>query len=108
MKQTLIIFMFFGFLFAEDNIAKYKVKGMKCSESCPVKITQAINKIDGVKTSEVNFDQKTAYILKNIQGMPYRKISKIMEKSVSSIESLIFRAKKNLKTELEKKLNNKK
>ena len=39
--------------------------------------------------------------------MPYRKISKIMEKSVSSIESLIFRAKKNLKTELEKKLNNK-
>ena len=62
MKQTLIIFMFFGFLFAEDNIAKYKVKGMKCSESCPVKITQAINKIDGVKTSEVNFDQKTATV----------------------------------------------
>ena len=57
---------------------------------------------------KLNFDQKTAYILKNNQGMPYRKISKIMEKSVSSIESLIFRAKKNLKTELEKKLNSKK
>ena len=57
---------------------------------------------------KLNYDQKTAYILKNIQGMPYSKISQIMEKSVSSIESLIFRAKKNLKTELEKKLNNKK
>ena len=62
MKQTLIIFMLFGFLFAEDNIAKYKVKGMQCSQSCPVKITQAINKIDGVKTCEVNFDQKTATV----------------------------------------------
>ena len=51
---------------------------------------------------KLNFNQKTAYILKNIQGMPYSKISQIMEKSVSSIESLIFRAKKNLKTELEK------
>jgi len=31
-----------------------------------------------------------------------------MEKSTSSIESLIFRAKKNLKKYLEKKLNDKK
>jgi len=62
MKQTLIIFMLFGLLFAGDNIAKYKVKGMQCSQSCPVKITQAINKIDGVKTCDVNFDQKTATV----------------------------------------------
>ena len=54
--------MFFGFLFAQDNIAKYKVKGMQCSQSCPVKITEAINKIDGVKTCDVNFDQKTATV----------------------------------------------
>lgn len=57
---------------------------------------------------KLNYYQKTAYILKNIQGMPYSKISQIMEKSVSSIESLIFRAKKNLKIELKKKLNYKK
>ena len=31
-----------------------------------------------------------------------------MNKSTSSIESLIFRAKKNLKKHLEKKMNNKK
>ena len=62
MKQTLIIFMFFGFLFAGDNIAKYKVKGMQCSQSCPVSITQSIKKIDGVKTCDVNFDQNTATV----------------------------------------------
>ena len=62
MKQTLIIFMFFGFLFAEDNVAKYKVKGMQCSQSCPVSITKAVKKIDGVKTCDVNFDQKTATV----------------------------------------------
>ena len=42
-------------------------------------------------------DQKTAYILKNIRGLSYKKISEIMKKTSSSIESLIFRAKKNLK-----------
>ena len=56
----------------------------------------------------LNDEQKTAYILKNIQGLKYKKISKVMKKSSSSIESLIFRAKKNLKKYLEKKLNDKK
>jgi len=57
---------------------------------------------------KLNEEQKTAYILKNIQGLSYKKISDIMNKSTSSIESLIFRAKKNLKKHLEKKMNNKK
>ncbi len=56
----------------------------------------------------LNHEQKTAYILKNIQGLKYKKISEVMKKSSSSIESLIFRAKKNLKKYLEKKLNDKK
>ena len=62
MKQILVLSMFFGFLFAEDNIAKYKVKGMQCAQSCPVKITEAIKKIDGVKTCDVNFEQNTATV----------------------------------------------
>ena len=56
----------------------------------------------------LNNDQKTAYILKNIQGLSYKKVSAIMKKSTSSIESLIFRSKKNLKKYLKKKLNDKK
>ena len=58
--------------------------------------------------NSLNKEQKTAYILKNIQGLSYKKISRIIERSTSSIESLIFRAKKNLKKYLEKKLSDKK
>ena len=58
--------------------------------------------------NSLNKEQKTAYILKNIQGLSYKEISRIMERSTSSIESLIFRAKKNLKKYLEKKLSDKK
>ena len=53
-------------------------------------------------------DQKTAYILKNIRGLSYKKISEIMKKTSSSIESLIFRAKKNLKVMIGNELNDKK
>lgn len=53
-------------------------------------------------------EQKTAYVLKNIQGLSYDKISKIMKKSKSSIESLIFRAKKNLRRYLETRIKDKK
>ena len=57
---------------------------------------------------KLNEEQKTAYILKNIQGLSYKKIAEIMNKSTSSIESLIFRAKKSLKLHLIKKMDNKK
>ena len=56
---------------------------------------------------KLNDEQKTAYVLKNIQGLSYKKISDVMKKSNSSVESLIFRAKNNLKKHLKKRMNNK-
>ena len=53
--------------------------------------------------NKLNHQQKTAYILKNVQGLSYKKISDVMNKSISSIESLIYRAKQNLKTIIKKK-----
>jgi len=41
--------------------------------------------------------QKAAFVLCKIEKLSYEEISKIMNTSVSSIESLIFRAKENLK-----------
>jgi len=41
--------------------------------------------------------QKTAYVLHNIEGVSYQEIAVIMETSLSSVESLLFRAKENLK-----------
>nr|WP_299174693.1 RNA polymerase sigma factor [uncultured Allomuricauda sp.] len=41
-------------------------------------------------------DQKVAFTLNKIDGLSYKEISEVTEKSVSSIESLLFRARKNL------------
>lgn len=44
--------------------------------------------------------QKTAYILHKLEQVSYNEISSIMEVSLSSVESLLFRAKQNLKKHL--------
>ncbi len=48
-------------------------------------------------------NQKTSFILSKIEGLSYAEISEIMKTSVSSVESLLFRAKHNLKKYLNKK-----
>ncbi|WP_046758029.1 RNA polymerase sigma factor [Kordia jejudonensis] len=40
--------------------------------------------------------QKVVFTLHKVDGLPYKEIAEITEKSVSSVESLMFRAKKNL------------
>lgn len=42
-------------------------------------------------------NQKTAFILSKIENLSYSEISEVMKTSVSSVESLLFRAKQNLK-----------
>lgn len=53
----------------------------------------AINKLPQV--------QRLVFTLHKIDGKSYNEISEIVEKSVSSVESLMFRAKKNLQKLLE-------
>lgn len=48
-------------------------------------------------------NQKTAFILSKIDGLSNPEISAIMEVSISSVESLIFRAKSALKEKLSEK-----
>lgn len=45
-------------------------------------------------------NQKTAFVLKNFDDRSYKEITEIMELSLSSVESLIHRAKKNLQKSL--------
>jgi RNA polymerase sigma-70 factor (ECF subfamily) len=42
-------------------------------------------------------NQRTAYTLVNVEGLSYQQTAEVMEVSKSSVESLIFRAKGNLK-----------
>jgi RNA polymerase sigma factor (sigma-70 family) len=44
--------------------------------------------------------QKTALILSVMEQLSYDEISKVMDTSISSVESLLFRARKNLKNSL--------
>jgi RNA polymerase sigma factor (sigma-70 family) len=44
--------------------------------------------------------QKTAFMLSKIENLSHKEICDIMKLSLSSVESLIFRAKENLKKEL--------
>ena len=46
-------------------------------------------------------NQRIAFVLNKVEKLSYQEISEVMETSVSSVESLIFRAKGNLKKKLE-------
>lgn len=46
--------------------------------------------------------QKTAFVLHKLEELPYSEIAEIMQLSLSSVESLMFRARQNLKTYLGK------
>lgn len=51
-------------------------------------------------------NQKTAFILNKYEDLPYNEISSIMGVSISSVESLLFRAKRNLQKKLVDFFNN--
>ncbi|RTY93684.1 RNA polymerase sigma factor [Flavobacterium sp. GT3R68] len=53
--------------------------------------------------NELPENQKTAFILSKLDGLSNPEISEIMQVSISSVESLVFRAKSNLKEKLSNK-----
>jgi RNA polymerase sigma factor (sigma-70 family) len=53
--------------------------------------------------NELTENQKTAFMLSKLDGLSNPEISDIMQLSISSVESLIFRAKNGLKEKLSKK-----
>lgn len=54
------------------------------------------------KIGELPENQKTAFILSKVEGLSYNEISEVMQLSNSSVESLLVRAKQNLRIKLEK------
>ena len=45
--------------------------------------------------------QRVAFTLVKVEGLPYQEVGEVMSMSLSSIESLMFRARKNLQKLLE-------
>ena len=52
-------------------------------------------------------NQKIAFVLNKVEGLNYQEISEIMKTTVSSVESLLHRAKTNLRKWLQELYNNK-
>ncbi|HLO83003.1 MAG TPA: RNA polymerase sigma factor [Chitinophagaceae bacterium] len=51
--------------------------------------------------SKLPENQRVAFTLHKVEGIPYQEISEIMQLSISAVESLIHRAKNNLRKDLE-------
>jgi len=45
-------------------------------------------------------NQRITYTLNKIEGMPYKEVAEVLQITLSSVESLMFRAKKNLQKSL--------
>ncbi|NMH86700.1 RNA polymerase sigma factor [Flavivirga algicola] len=58
--------------------------------------------------NQLSEDQRTVFTLSKIDGMSNKEIGEIINKSLSSVESLMFRAKKNLQGLLENYYKNEK
>jgi RNA polymerase sigma-70 factor (ECF subfamily) len=48
--------------------------------------------------SKLADNQKIAFTLHHVEGLSYQEITEVMQLSLSSVESLLFRAKSNLRT----------
>lgn len=91
-------FAFFTNLFSDDNAilhepVEFEHPGVVLENKERSKqLFKAINQLPD--------NQKIAYTLCNIEGLSYQEITEVMEVSLSSVESLLFRAKTNLKKSL--------
>jgi RNA polymerase sigma-70 factor (ECF subfamily) len=82
---------------------------VNCFTTRPIFITQVL-KWKNKEKSAVLFkaihklpqNQKTAFILSQLEGLSYAEISEVMQNSLASVESLLFRAKQNLRKQLDK------
>lgn len=86
-------------LFGESNLSE---RIFSPENQNPGKI---IENEDRVKILQMALDkipenQRTAFILSKSDGMSYNEIADIMDLSLSAVESLLFRAKSNLKKKL--------
>jgi RNA polymerase sigma-70 factor (ECF subfamily) len=54
--------------------------------------------------NELGENQKTAFLLSKVDGLSNPEIAEIMNLSISSVESLVFRAKTTLKEKISKKI----
>ena len=92
------------FIFGQKSNNEFEIQNSSHFEHPGILLEQKENsKILFSVINELSENQKTAFILSKLDGMSNPEISEIMQLSISSVESLIFRAKATLKEKLSKK-----
>jgi RNA polymerase sigma factor (sigma-70 family) len=97
-KKTAKRFAFFTNLFGDNNEVLHQ----------PVEFEHPGVVLEHKENSKVIFkainllpdNQKVAFTLYNVEGLSYQEITEVMQLSLSSVESLLFRAKTNLRKSL--------
>ena len=77
--SLLVTLLLAGTSFAADTTANFTVTGMMCS-SCQVKIQNALNKTEGVKTAQVDLEAGSATVTFDDGKVKPEQIIKIIEK----------------------------
>ena len=80
MNLPLLLAACFGFLTAGESTATYRVDGMMCSVNCPMKVNQSLAGVEGVKSSKVDFESKTATVIFDDEKIDREKIAKTIQK----------------------------
>lgn len=91
-----------NFLSVDFYVDKIGGKEMIANKRTPIEELESseMQKIVQGKINTLPAKQKTAIVLSRYEELSYKEISKIMGLSLSSVESLLFRAKENLAKKL--------
>ena len=94
----------FGFLFSidDDENKSNPIHTLKNNDTPDQVLEQKEkSKLLFKALNQLPDNQRIAFILHNMEQQSYKEICEIMELSLSAVESLIFRAKQNLRKQLE-------
>lgn len=95
------------FIFGKKSENEYEIQNISTFEHPGIALENKENaQILFEIINQLTENQKTAFILSKLDGLSNPEIAEIMNTSVSSIESLIFRAKTTLKEKLSNKFEN--
>lgn len=92
------------FIFGAKSDSEKELNSISTFEHPGIALEQQENaKILFAVIDELTENQQTAFILSKLDGLSNPEIAEIMQLSISSVESLVFRAKTTLKEKLSKK-----
>jgi len=95
------------FVFGKKTENEYEIQNISTFEHPGIALENKENAQLLFETiNQLTENQKTAFILSKLDGLSNPEIAEIMNISISSVESLIFRAKTSLKEKLSNKFEN--